>query len=190
MCATGSVRRKWRGCSCSWTAPPPSAWRRTARWSSSDVTVSNVTIQQLADKVAAGGRVDRAEALRLYREAPTMLLGWLADGIRARKHPSRTVTYIIDRNVNYTNLCVARCNFCAFYRPVGSADGYVLGFEEILAKIQETIDLGGNQLLLQGGHNPDLPIAWYEDLFRSVKARFPQFKLHALSPPEVLHIAR
>src|SRR5688572_4509174 len=119
-----------------------------------------------------------------------MLLGWLADGIRARKHPSRTVTYIIDRNVNYTNLCVARCNFCAFYRPVGSADGYVLGFEEILGKIQETIDLGGNQLLLQGGHNPDLPIAWYEDLFRAVKTRHPAFKLHALSPPEVLHISR
>ena len=155
----------------------------------SNVT-ANVTIQQIADKVAAGGRVDRAEALRLYREAPTVLLGRLADGIRARKHPSRTVTYIIDRNVNYTNLCVARCNFCAFYRTVGSPDGYVLGFEEILAKIQETIDLGGNQLLLQGGHNPDLPIQWYEDLFRTVKAKYPDFKLHALSPPEVLHISR
>jgi cyclic dehypoxanthinyl futalosine synthase len=151
---------------------------------------SDVSIQQLADKVAAGGRVDRAEALRLYREAPTTILGRLADGIRARKHPSRTVTYIIDRNVNYTNLCVARCNFCAFYRTVGSPDGYVLGFDEILAKIQETIDLGGNQLLLQGGHNPDLPIQWYEDLFRTVKAKFPDFKLHALSPPEVLHISR
>jgi cyclic dehypoxanthinyl futalosine synthase len=126
----------------------------------------------------------------LYREAPTHVLGQLADAIRFRKHPERVVTYIIDRNVNYTNLCVARCNFCAFYRPVGAADGYVLGFDEILAKIQETIDLGGNQLLLQGGHNPDLPIAWYEDLFRAVKAKFPDFKLHALSPPEVLHIAR
>src|SRR6187455_2635092 len=149
-----------------------------------------MSIQQLAEKVAAGGRVDRSEALELYRHAPTTLLGRLADGIRARKHPSRTVTYIIDRNVNYTNLCVARCNFCAFYRSVGSADGYVLGFEEILGKIQETIDLGGNQLLLQGGHNPDLPIAWYEDLFRAVKSRYPEFKLHALSPPEVLHISR
>src|SRR6187399_1406362 len=149
-----------------------------------------MSMEQLADKVAAGGRVDRAEALELYRHAPTTLLGRLADGIRARKHPSRTVTYIIDRNVNYTNLCVARCNFCAFYRTVGSPDGYVLGFDEILAKIQETIDLGGNQLLLQGGHNPDLPIQWYEDLFRTIKATFPDFKLHALSPPEVLHISR
>src|SRR4029453_597847 len=121
---------------------------------------------------------------------PTHLLGSLADGIRARKHPGRVVTYIIDRTVNYTNVYVARGNLCAFYRPVGSAHGYVLGFEEIFQKIDETIAVGGNQLLLQGGHNPDHPIAWYEDLFRAVKARYPEFKLHALSPPEVLHISR
>jgi cyclic dehypoxanthinyl futalosine synthase len=147
-------------------------------------------VEQIARKVRDGGRVDAAEALTLYRHAPTHLLGSLADGIRARKHPDRHVTYIIDRNVNYTNVCVARCNFCAFYRPVGSGDGYVLGFDEIFRKIDETIAVGGNQLLLQGGHNPDLPIAWYEDLFRAIKARYPEFKLHALSPPEVLHIAR
>jgi cyclic dehypoxanthinyl futalosine synthase len=147
-------------------------------------------VQEIADKVSTGGRVSAAEALELYRHAPTHLLGRLADGIRARKHPERIVTYIIDRNVNYTNVCVARCNFCAFYRPVGSAEGYVLGFDEIFAKIDETIAVGGNQLLLQGGHNPDLPIAWYEDLFRGVKARYPDFKLHALSPPEILHISR
>jgi cyclic dehypoxanthinyl futalosine synthase len=147
-------------------------------------------IEQIARKVSDGGRVDAAEAVALYRNAPTHLLGSLADGIRARKHPDRIVTYIIDRNVNYTNICVARCNFCAFYRPVGDSEGYVLGFEEILRKIDETIAVGGNQLLLQGGHNPDLPIQWYEDLFRAVKARYPEFKLHALSPPEVLHISR
>jgi cyclic dehypoxanthinyl futalosine synthase len=147
-------------------------------------------IDQIARKVRDGGRVDAVEALALYRHAPTHLLGSLADGIRARKHPDRIVTYIIDRNVNYTNVCVARCNFCAFYREVGDKDGYVLGFEEIFRKIDETIAVGGNQLLLQGGHNPDLPIQWYEDLFRAVKARYPEFKLHALSPPEVLHISR
>src|SRR6266542_817049 len=147
-------------------------------------------IEQIANKVKDGGRVDAAEALALYRHAPTYLLGHLADTIRTRKHPEGIVTYIIDRNVNYTNICVARCNFCAFYRPVGSGEGYVLGFEEIFRKIDETIAGGGNQLLLQGGHNPDLPLAWYEDLFRSVKARYPAFKLHALSPPEVLHISR
>jgi cyclic dehypoxanthinyl futalosine synthase len=147
-------------------------------------------LERIVAKAEAGQRVDAAEALRLYREAPTAVLGRLADATRARKHPERVVTYIIDRNVNYTNVCVARCNFCAFYRPVGHGDGYVLSFEEIFRKIDETIAVGGNQLLLQGGHNPDLPLAWYEDLFRAVKARYPSFKLHALSPSEVLHISR
>jgi cyclic dehypoxanthinyl futalosine synthase len=147
-------------------------------------------IDQIAAKVRSGGRVDRDEAIDLYLRAPTALLGELADGIRARKHPGRIVTYIIDRNVNYTNVCVARCNFCAFYRQVGSVEGYVLGFEEIFKKIDETIELGGGQLLLQGGHNPDLPIEWYVDLFTAVKSRYPSFRLHALSPPEVIHLTR
>jgi cyclic dehypoxanthinyl futalosine synthase len=144
----------------------------------------------LAEKVRAGGRLDPDEALRLYLDAPTLLLGRLADEVRAQRHPSGIVTYIIDRNVNYTNVCVARCAFCAFYRPVGSAEGYVLSFDEVARKIEETIEAGGEQLLLQGGHNPDLPIEWYEDLFRSVKTRFPGFKLHALSPPELIHLSR
>jgi cyclic dehypoxanthinyl futalosine synthase len=147
-------------------------------------------IIRLVEKVRAGGRVDAAEALELYRLAPTAVLGGLADGIRARKHPEGLVTYIIDRNVNYTNVCVAKCNFCAFYREVGSPDGYVLGFDELFRKIDETIAVGGVQLLLQGGHNPDLPMSWYEDLFRAVKERYPSFKLHALSPPEVIHLSR
>ena len=147
-------------------------------------------IERIASHVRGGGRVSAAEALTLYREAPTALLGDLAEGIRRRKHPEGLVTYIIDRNVNYTNVCVARCNFCAFYREVGSSDGYVLGFDEIFRKIDETIAVGGVQLLLQGGHNPDLPITWYEDLFRGIKERYPSFKLHALSPPEVVHLSR
>jgi cyclic dehypoxanthinyl futalosine synthase len=149
-----------------------------------------VTIKDLESRIAQGGRLNSDEALFLYREAPTHQLGGMADAVRARRHPDRVVTYIIDRNVNYTNVCVARCNFCAFYRPVGSAEGYVLGFEEIFRKIDETIALGGGQLLLQGGHNPDLPLEWYEDLFRAVKAQYPSFRLHALSPPEVIHISR
>ena len=115
----------------------------------------------------------RDEALALYQHAPTYALGRMADAVRARKHPEGIVTYIIDRNVNYTNVCVARCNFCAFYRDVGHHEGYVLGFDEIFKKIDETIAVGGVQLLLQGGHNPDLPLAWYEDLFRAVKQRYP-----------------
>ena len=149
-----------------------------------------MTIDDLARKVSEGRRVTAAEALELYREAPTHRLGQLADRIRARRHPERTVTYIIDRNVNYTNVCVAKCNFCAFYRDVGAQGGYVLGFDEMFRKIDETIEVGGVQLLLQGGHNPDLPLTWYEDLFRAVKERYPAFRLHALSPPEVIHLSR
>jgi cyclic dehypoxanthinyl futalosine synthase len=149
-----------------------------------------VNIQQISSKVDAGGRVSADEALALYSHAPTHVLGRLADDIRRRKHPDRIVTYIIDRNVNYTNVCVAKCNFCAFYRDVGSSEGYVLGFDEIFRKIDETIEVGGVQLLLQGGHNPDLPLTWYEDLFRAIKERYPDFKLHALSPPEVIHLSR
>jgi cyclic dehypoxanthinyl futalosine synthase len=149
-----------------------------------------MTIEPIADKVRRGGRITAEEARVLYREAPTPVLGQLADGIRAAKHGDGVVTYIIDRNVNYTNICVAKCNFCAFYRPVGSGEGYVLGFEELFRKIDETVALGGVQLLLQGGHNPDLPLLWYEDLFRAVKQRYPTFKLHALSPPEIIHLSR
>ncbi|MCC7186160.1 MAG: dehypoxanthine futalosine cyclase, partial [Acidobacteria bacterium] len=149
-----------------------------------------MSVQVIADKLVAGGRLDRAEARELYLEAPTALLGQLADRARQLRHPERVVTYIIDRNVNYTNVCVARCKFCAFYRPVGSAEGYTLGFDEIFSKIEETIALGGGQLLMQGGHNPDVPLAWYEDLFRQVKSRYPAFRLHALSPPEIIHISR
>jgi len=148
------------------------------------------SLTALADRVRGGARLSRDEAVELYRRAPTALLGRLADDARARKHPDRIVTYIIDRNVNYTNVCVAKCTFCAFYRDVGSPEGYVLGFDELFRKIDETIAVGGVQLLLQGGHNPDLPLTWYEDLFRAIKTRYPSFKLHALSPPEVIHLSR
>jgi cyclic dehypoxanthinyl futalosine synthase len=147
-------------------------------------------IGDIERRVSNGSRIDAAEALALYLHAPLHVLGTLANGIRRRKHPDSTVTYIIDRNVNYTNVCVARCNFCAFYREVGSAEGYVLGFDEVFRKIDETIEVGGVQLLLQGGHNPDLPLSWYEDLFRAVKERYPDFRLHALSPPEIIHLSR
>ena len=149
-----------------------------------------MSVESIAETVLAGGRLSGEAALELYVDAPTGLLGRLADTVRARKHPTRLVTYIIDRNVNYTNVCVARCSFCAFYRPVGNTDGYVLGFDELFRKIDETLSVGGVQLLLQGGHNPDLPLEWYEDLFRSIKSRYPDFKLHALSPPELLHLSR
>ena len=149
-----------------------------------------MTLDAIAERVREGRRLGREEALILSRNAPTPLLGELAEMVRARKHPDPVVTYIIDRNVNYTNVCVAKCNFCAFYRPVGSSEGYVLGFDDLFRKIDETISVGGVQLLLQGGHNPDLPLSWYEDLFRAIKMRYPAFKLHALSPPEIIHLSR
>ncbi|TAK19156.1 MAG: dehypoxanthine futalosine cyclase [Acidobacteria bacterium] len=135
-------------------------------------------------------RLTRATALNLYMKTPTAELGRMADAVRREKHPEGFVTYIIDRNVNYTNVCLERCKFCAFYRDVGSSEGYMLSFAEIFRKIEETISLGGGQLLMQGGHNPDVPLQWYLDLFREVKTRYPAFKLHALSPPEVVHISR
>jgi cyclic dehypoxanthinyl futalosine synthase len=149
-----------------------------------------MSVDAIVQSFRADGRLTPESANTLYVDAPTALLGRLADDVRRAKHPESVVTYIIDRNVNYTNVCVARCKFCAFYRPVGSSEGYTLGFEEIHRKIEETIGLGGGQLLLQGGHNPDVPLQWYEDLFRSVKAKFPAFRLHALSPPEIIHISR
>ena len=149
-----------------------------------------MSIDTIAAGVRSGERIGFDDARELYREAPLALLGALAHGIRLGRHPEGVVTYIIDRNVNYTNICVARCNFCAFYRPVGSPDGYVLSFEELFRKIDETLAVGGQQLLLQGGHNPDLPLEWYLDLFRAVKARYPELRLHALSPPEVVHLSR
>ena len=149
-----------------------------------------MSLESIVAKVESAGRIDRDEALALYSDAPTNLLGRLAEVVRARKHPGDTVTYIIDRNVNYTNVCIARCAFCAFYRPVGSNEGYVLAFDELFKKIDETLAVGGVQILLQGGHNPDLPLEWYEDLFSAIKGRYPDFKLHALSPPELLHLSR
>ena len=149
-----------------------------------------MSVERISQKVLDGERLSREDAVELYQHASTHQLGRLADGVRARKHADRIVTYIIDRNVNYTNVCVARCNFCAFYREVGAADGYVLAFDEIFRKIDETLEVGGVQLLLQGGHNPDLPLEWFEDLFRAVKSRYPSFRLHALSPPEVIHLSR
>src|SRR5438552_2350833 len=171
---TISETRNGQDWSCS-TGTPPSSVSRLRE-------PSGFMVDSVIEKVRAGQRIDAAEALELYRFATTGVLGQLADAIRRRKHPDDLVTY--------TNVCVAKCNFCAFYRDVGSPEGYVLGFDELFRKIDETIAVGGVQLLLQGGHNPDLPLSWYEDLFRAVKERYPEFKLHALSPPEVVHLSR
>lgn len=130
----------------------------------------------------------RAEALDLLRSEDLIGIGMAADAVRRKLHPEGIVSYIIDRNINYTNFCTEFCTFCAFYRPLGHAEGYVLPKETIFQKIQETIDLGGTGVLMQGGLHPDLKIEWYEDLFRSIKERF-RIHLHCLSSPEVANIA-
>src|SRR5215475_1597547 len=132
--------------------------------------------------------ITRQQALDLFASDDLIGIGMEADSVRRKWHPENVVSYIIDRNINYTNFCTEYCSFCAFYRPMGHAEGYILPKQVIFDKIQETIDLGGTGVLMQGGLHPDLKIEWYEDLFRSIKERFP-IHLLCLSAPEVTNIA-
>jgi cyclic dehypoxanthinyl futalosine synthase len=134
----------------------------------------------------------KAQAVEMFRSDDLIGIGMEADAVRRRLHPEGVVSYIIDRNINYTNLCTEYCTFCAFYAPIkgpGRARGYVLEFETIYDKIRETVEMGGTGVLMQGGINPDLKIEWFEDLFRNIKQRFPQIHLHCLSASEILGIA-
>ncbi len=146
-------------------------------------------VESISAKSGNGEPITRDEALFLLTEADLLEAGKLADAIRRRLHPEGLVTFVVDRNVNYTNICLSRCSFCAFYRDAGAADGYLLGEEEIFAKIAELEAAGGTQLLMQGGLHPDLRIEWFENLFRGIKQRFPAVRNHSLSPAEVTHIA-
>jgi cyclic dehypoxanthinyl futalosine synthase len=150
--------------------------------------VPRASIDTLLLRAAEGERLSAAEGERLFAEASLFELGFAADAIRKRKHPHNVVTYIVDRNVNYTNVCTTSCRFCAFYRPVGHAEGYVLSREVLAQKLQEVVDAGGVQILLQGGLNPELRIEWYESLFQWMKSTF-GLGLHALSPEEILHLS-
>jgi len=143
----------------------------------------------IAKKVLGGERLSREEGVSLLRDADLLELGTLADAVRQRLHPEGVVTYIIDRNINYTNVCAAQCAFCAFYRDLPSKEGYLLSKEQLASKIEETLALGGNQILLQGGLHPDLGIEYYEELFRWIKGSYPIW-IHGLSPAEVKHIER
>jgi len=145
--------------------------------------------EAVAKKVLAGERLSRQEGVALLRDGDFLELGMLADAVRQRLHPEGVVTYIIDRNINYTNVCVAQCAFCAFYRDLPSREGYLLSKEQLAQKIEETLALGGNQILLQGGLHPDLGIEFYEELFRWIKASYPIW-IHGLSPAEIKHIDR
>ena len=129
------------------------------------------------------------EGMFLFEHAPTAALMQVADTLRKRKKPGNKVTWIIDRNLNTTNICVANCKFCNFYRVPGHAEGYITDMETYKVKIAETIRYGGEQLLLQGGHHPELGLDFYTGIFSGIKEMFPNVKLHALGPPEIHHIA-
>ncbi len=149
------------------------------------------TIARILDKAVAGCRLTEQEAVALLRDCDDLAaLGEAADAVCRRLHPEPFRTYNIDRNINYTNICVAGCKFCAFARRHGHEAGYVLDEDVLFAKIAETLELGGDQILLQGGLNPKLPLSWYEDLLRAIKARFPQVNIHGFSPPEIYFFAR
>jgi len=163
--------------------------RATARFDEPPKSSARPSLDTVLSRAADGERLSAAEGERLLREGSFFELGLAADAVRRRKHPKGVVTYIVDRNVNYTNVCTTSCRFCAFYRPVGHPEGYVLTREQLGQKLQEVVDAGGVQILLQGGLNPELPIAWYEDLFRWMKSEY-RLGLHALSPEEILHLAR
>jgi len=130
----------------------------------------------------------RQEILDLFASDDLIGIGMEADAVRRKHHPEGVVSYIIDRNINYTNFCTEYCSFCAFYRPMGHKEGYILPKETIFSKIQETIDLGGTGILMQGGLHPELGIEWYEDLLRSIKANF-KIHCHCFSAPEITNIA-
>lgn len=135
-------------------------------------------------------RIDREEALHLLMHGDLLNLGMQADEIRRNSHAHNRVTFVVDRNINYTNICETKCSFCAFYRDKSAEDAYVLPHIEIFHKIEELVEQGGTQLLMQGGINPDLTIDFFEALFREIKARFPAVQNHSLSPAEIVGISK
>jgi cyclic dehypoxanthinyl futalosine synthase len=152
--------------------------------------VTSSELSYLLQHAADGGRISPEEALLLYTDAPMHALGEAADAVRRRRYPDNTATYIIDRNINYTNVCLTACKFCAFYRAPKHEEGWTHTDEEILRRCGEAVDLGATQIMLQGGHSPDLGIEWYERIFAAIKRDFPQLTLHSLGASEVVHIGR
>src|ERR1051326_7628518 len=147
------------------------------------------SIETILKSAAEGVRVSSEEAARLFEESDLLDLAETADRIRVRRHPDNVISYIIDRNINYTNVCKEFCTFCAFYRVKGDAEAYVLPDHVIYKKIEETLALGGTGILMQGGVHPDLKIDYYERLLSGIKERF-KIHCHCFSPPEILNIAR
>ncbi len=149
-----------------------------------------MTVHKILDKAVAGERIDRAEIEQLFDEGGFLELGQAADAVRRKKADEGVASYIIDRNINYTNVCIYRCRFCAFYRTKEASDAYVLPFSEIADKVAETVAAGGTGILLQGGVHPDLRMDFYEGLLRQLKTAFPKVHLHAFSVPEIWFLAK
>ena len=147
-------------------------------------------IRDILDKAIAGERIDAAEGLRLLESHDLAAIGAAADKVSRRMHPEPYRTYNVDRNINYTNICTAVCHFCAFYRNPKSDEGYVLPRAELLKKVEETVALGGNQILMQGGLHPKYKLDWYEELLQDIKSAFPEVNVHGFSPPELHHFTK
>ena len=148
------------------------------------------SISAILEAAVAGRRLEADEAVRLLESHDLAAIGRAADAVTRRLHPEPYRTYNIDRNINYTNVCSAVCDFCAFYRGPKSPEGYILDRDVLLRKIEETVAVGGDQILLQGGMHPNLPLEWYEELLRDIKDRFPQVNVHGFSPPEIHHLTK
>jgi cyclic dehypoxanthinyl futalosine synthase len=147
-------------------------------------------ISTILDKAVAGDRLTSDEGLELLQSNDLATLGEAANAVTERLHPENYRTYNIDRNINYTNICTAVCDFCAFYRGPKSDEGYVLPREELLKKIEETVALGGDQILMQGGLHPEYKLEWYEELLQDIKQHFPSLNIHGFSPPELHHFTK
>ena len=147
-------------------------------------------IEPILDQAVVGERLSPEEGLELLQSHDLAALGRAADAVTRRLHPENVRTYNIDRNVNYTNVCTAVCDFCAFYRRPKSPEGYVLPRDVLLKKVEETVALGGDQILMQGGLHPDFDLEWYEELLHDIKARCPQVNIHGFSPPELHHFTK
>jgi cyclic dehypoxanthinyl futalosine synthase len=149
---------------------------------------NRLNMDQISDKVFGGKRISPEEGSYLLEKADLFSLGLLADQVRKQKHPDGIVTFVIDRNINYTNICCCGCGFCAFYRPARHPEGYLLTKEEIFRKIEELLAVGGTQVLMQGGLHPGLDLEYFEDLFKEIKKHYP-VTLHCLSPVEIDYLA-
>jgi cyclic dehypoxanthinyl futalosine synthase len=149
-----------------------------------------MNLEGIYDKAIAGDFLSVEEGMHLFQNAPLTELMLIADGLRKKAVPHGKVTWQIDRNVNTTNVCVANCKFCNFYRIPGHPEAYITDMDTYRQKIRETVKYGGDQLLLQGGHHPGLGLQFYADTFRQIKAEFPDIKLHTLGPPEIAHICK